>query len=52
MIVPSKFVPTGNVYPQVTVALDFKNSEPEFPAGYYNLMIRLSSLLIKISGFI
>jgi len=41
MVVPSKFVPVGNVYPQITVSLDFKDSEPKFPAGYYNLMIRL-----------
>ena len=37
---PSRYVPVGNKYPQVTVTLDFQKSEEQFPAGYYNLIIR------------
>jgi len=40
MVAPSRFVPVGNVYPQITVDLDFKVSEPKYPAGRYNLIIR------------
>ena len=39
-VYPNEFMPTGNVYPQITVALNIKDSEQAFKAGRYDLQIK------------